>query len=617
MSDKKKIEDLLANLAKRFEVSVEKALSLAAIQYFVFEREDTDKLEKRFLTDGKNDGGVDAIVDLSDVSDQEGEGFFIIQSKHGSGVNPGSIKSEWRKIIATIESVEREQTRNIKDEVSSNIRSAIEADEKFEIIFMVSSLEKDKRNIHKAIKELNKDPRGAQAGVGKTRVFFGDDLLEKKQEVSSPQRHVESGRLKLWQAGDTSQLSILGYKTDQLEGMVVNVSAQGLKGLAEAYSKKGLFGGNVRYYTKETNVDDAIDGTIKTEPDQFWYLNNGVTIVAEGASIDGNQLELRKFSIINGGQTTALLKDYEGFPEKDFPMIAKIIVCKGDDDYNEDTKLKIAIASNTQKRIQPQDQYANASEQKKLRLSLQEHNPPVLYKIKRGEEPDDKTRAILGNKPKAWQKVDMRTLAQLLCSMKLARPDTAKARANDIFLDQHKTSFYDPIFNSEVGVPFIVDTLKLYSYRKSWAKKWIVNNPLPLNPLPLNKGHQIRASYHENLSKSHFHDLAMVYLAIREARGDSKVEEPTEGSRGRAEGARWLFQRGFMRDNLDEKRLEEGLSRLFFAFLRDSRSVIDGTKRTKRFKSLEEWDEMIEACLTGIRSDADLERLIKELFITE
>ena len=44
----------------------------------------------------------------------------------------------------------------------------------------------------------------------------------------------------------------------------------------------------------------------------FWLKNNGITIVCGDFEIDGREVKLRDFSIINGGQTT--YRDFPGGP---------------------------------------------------------------------------------------------------------------------------------------------------------------------------------------------------------------------------------------------------------------------------------------------------------------
>lgn len=74
---------------------------------------------------------------------------------------------------------------------------------------------------------------------------------------------------------------------------------------------KALYAKNIRTYLgKTTEVNRAIAETLKTRPDKFAYLNNGVTALCEviepkESRVAGKRLKLTGFSVINGAQTVA------------------------------------------------------------------------------------------------------------------------------------------------------------------------------------------------------------------------------------------------------------------------------------------------------------------------
>ena len=81
--------------------------------------------------------------------------------------------------------------------------------------------------------------------------------------------------------------------------------------LHEKY-EDALFAENIRNpLGSKTDVNDAIRTTLADDPEHFFYMNNGVTILAANiapkkAANDGEQtLDLRGLSVINGAQTIA------------------------------------------------------------------------------------------------------------------------------------------------------------------------------------------------------------------------------------------------------------------------------------------------------------------------
>jgi hypothetical protein len=82
--------------------------------------------------------------------------------------------------------------------------------------------------------------------------------------------------------------------------------------LARLYDKHGakLFAGNIRLFlgTRKGGINEQIIKTAKESPGNFWALNNGITIVADHAApAEDSTLTLKRFSIVNGCQTTSSL----------------------------------------------------------------------------------------------------------------------------------------------------------------------------------------------------------------------------------------------------------------------------------------------------------------------
>lgn len=71
--------------------------------------------------------------------------------------------------------------------------------------------------------------------------------------------------------------------------------------------RKGLFNDNVRDYQGNTTINQDIYNTIKTDPESFVLMNNGVTIICS-AIIPGNRkVTIRNPRIVNGCQTCSVL----------------------------------------------------------------------------------------------------------------------------------------------------------------------------------------------------------------------------------------------------------------------------------------------------------------------
>ncbi len=86
------------------------------------------------------------------------------------------------------------------------------------------------------------------------------------------------------------------------------VNAAELVSLYNQHNKL-LFENNIRYYLGRQDVNLAIAETVKVQPSELFYLNNGLTITCEKFSLlSGHSQELNRFildgfSIVNGWQT--------------------------------------------------------------------------------------------------------------------------------------------------------------------------------------------------------------------------------------------------------------------------------------------------------------------------
>lgn len=218
--------------------------------------------------------------------------------------------------------------------------------------------------------------------------------------IKNPYEWVEQDIIKL--AKDSSFMVVNKDKSET--AIVCNVNAKELIQLNRKYyrpqiGRNILFGYNLRdslnYKTKETASCAAMRETIENDPEKFWFYNNGITIIADDYSIsekssDNNILELKRFSIVNGAQTTSSLgRIYDEAKntrnEKILNNISKVNVLtrvlkvKGNE-----LKQAIAVSNNTQNPITSRDMVTNNKEQNDLYKRLLENEPKIYMEIRRG-----------------------------------------------------------------------------------------------------------------------------------------------------------------------------------------------------------------------------------------
>jgi len=98
--------------------------------------------------------------------------------------------------------------------------------------------------------------------------------------------------------------------------------------------RRYLFDSNVRDYLGENKVNEDIAGSLENEsvPD-FWWFNNGITILTTKAVINGKVMQMQDIQVVNGLQTTeTIYRHFSTGSQKslDRTLSIKIIVSKDD-----------------------------------------------------------------------------------------------------------------------------------------------------------------------------------------------------------------------------------------------------------------------------------------------
>ncbi|MDQ6884277.1 MAG: AIPR family protein [Candidatus Dormibacteraeota bacterium] len=174
---------------------------------------------------------------------------------------------------------------------------------------------------------------------------------------------------------------------DRISGIDAWVVTASGEAVGELYEKAGLriFARNVRGYIGDGKINDAIRDSVKHNPDQFWYLNNGVTIVCSGVrhqTTGGrSSLWIRSPQIINGQQTTRVLAA-AGAQARQPSVIVKVISVPNEpEELYDELVSRIVLASNSQNQILNSDLISNDQHQVLLERELR--NLGYLYIRKR------------------------------------------------------------------------------------------------------------------------------------------------------------------------------------------------------------------------------------------
>jgi len=202
--------------------------------------------------------------------------------------------------------------------------------------------------------------------------------------------------------------------------------------------QKQIFEANVRDYQGRTEVNDQIQQSLQERNlEDFWWLNNGVTILASQASLSGKTLTIEDPQIVNGLQTSTEIFNYcEKFNTEDDhrKILVRVIV-----PAEPASRDRIIKATNSQTSVQQ----ASLRATDKIHRDIEEFLRPkgLFY---------DRRKNFYKNEGKPRDKiVGIPHLAQAVMAIVLGRPDTARARPSSLL---KKDEDYEKIFSSRYPI---------------------------------------------------------------------------------------------------------------------------------------------------------------------
>ena len=207
--------------------------------------------------------------------------------------------------------------------------------------------------------------------------------------------------------------------------------------------RKSFFDSNVRDYQGKNNVNSSISETLhRANDNDFWWLNNGVTVLASEATLVNNrELQIVNPEIVNGLQTSMEIYNYfsenrEALESEKRSILLRIIVPD-----NEESRDQIIFATNNQTNIPKAT----------LRVTDPIHLQIEMYFKSRGLFYDRRKNYYKNQGHKPAEIVGVSFLAQCLITIFLKKPDYARARPSTLLNDEKTyNELYEKNNNLEV-----------------------------------------------------------------------------------------------------------------------------------------------------------------------
>ncbi|QUE31289.1 AIPR family protein [Francisella philomiragia] len=194
-----------------------------------------------------------------------------------------------------------------------------------------------------------------------------------------------------------------------------------------------LFENNIRHFQGSVDVNKKIKNTIETKADQdFWWLNNGVTIVAEDPKELNKQLSIENVQIVNGLQTSySIYNAHNGDTSDDRSVLVKVIIVND----NKEVTDNIIASTNSQNPVSAV--LLRATEQIQRELELYFLNEGYYY---------DRRKNYYKNLGKPATKIfSIQSLAQSVQTLIFEEPHSARATPTSLL---KKDQTYNRIFDN-------------------------------------------------------------------------------------------------------------------------------------------------------------------------
>lgn len=220
---------------------------------------------------------------------------------------------------------------------------------------------------------------------------------------------------------------------------------------------RSIFESNVRDYQGSVVVNTGIRKTLENkDSENFWYLNNGVTIITPKAVMAGKQLTIEDPQIVNGLQTSHEIYQYfsklESHEGDERAVLARVI-CEED----EEARDRIIRATNSQTAIPPAS----------LRSSDDIHRNIEDFLKSNGYYYDRKKNFYKNQGMPVSKIISISYMAQAMMSIMMLKPDSARARPSTLINSDME---YKKIFSLDKPIDIYLKAIQIMKATETYLK---------------------------------------------------------------------------------------------------------------------------------------------------
>ncbi len=357
------------------------------------------ELAAKCVTDGYDDNGLDAVH----FDDRE-KILFLVQTKWHHDGNKSIELGDSLKFLCGVKDLINTKFENFNKKINDRSTDIVEAlsTVNIRIVLLVAhsgqgSLGQHiERNFDDFVRDLNDTTEVASYQVLRQKELY--DLVASGLGAPISFDIV----MKDW-----------GKMREPFSAYYGLVAATDVAGWMEKYYPR-IFEKNIRSFLSSTEINQGIVQTLLSEPDNFWYLNNGLTILCDtikkkqigGTNNDIGFFECTNVSIVNGAQTVGAIATVNTKSSTSLNNVVVMVRFISLENCPDGFASRITRATNTQNRIESRDFISLDPEQERLKTELQLDGIEYIYKagytindVKRGFDVTEATIALVCSHP--------------------------------------------------------------------------------------------------------------------------------------------------------------------------------------------------------------------------
>ncbi|PTQ78258.1 AIPR protein [Nitrosomonas oligotropha] len=329
------------------------------------------------ITDGSDDNGIDAIF-----FHEPEKRLYIVQSKwiHDGSSEPSN--GDMKKFIGGVKDLFNMRFERFNKKVNANkslfIQVLNDPQSTYNVVVVYTGINTLAHHSQRDLDDLRDEMNDASELLVITTLNQSALHSSLTARLAGEPINVELG-IKSWGKVETPHVAFYG----QVAAPVI----------ADWWSTYGdrLFARNLRSLLGDTDVNTEMRLTLQESPENFWYFNNGITIIANkitktmagGGGTDFGTFHCENISVVNGAQTVSTIGRYHTkAPEKVSQALIPLRIISLE---KADSQLQISITktNNRQNRIDNRDFVTLDPEQTRLRAELGVEG--IMYHVIRSE----------------------------------------------------------------------------------------------------------------------------------------------------------------------------------------------------------------------------------------